>query len=83
MGQIQGENADDRYDTVPDDLQVNNTLQIVYSSANDKAAEVTFDDFEPFNDTEVLPLVKRAMVPADVEFELNVYFDVGCENDCS
>lgn len=68
--------TDHRYDAIPDGLQLNNTLQIVYNSANAKANEAVFDEFIPLNDTAILPLIKRPMVPADVEFELNVFFDV-------
>ncbi|KAL7418969.1 ferroxidase fet3 [Cryptotrichosporon argae] len=65
----------DMYDTVPDTLVVNNTVQIVYDTANDAAAAVEYDTIATINDTAWTPLLQMASAPADVEFELNVFFD--------
>jgi iron transport multicopper oxidase len=65
-----------RYDSVPDTLVLNNTLQIVYNADNAPAGDVTFDAIETLDDSKFVPVLKRAMAPADIEYELNVYFDV-------
>ena len=68
----------DMYDTVPDDLMLNNTIQIVYAEANAPAESNSTNVVEiiAYNDTELVPLeVKPAVLPT-IEFELNVYFDV-------
>jgi iron transport multicopper oxidase len=70
--------ANGRYDAVPDDLVLNNTLQIVYNPANAKAEEVEFDTIEVLDDTKFVPILHSAMAPADVEFRLDVFFDVSC-----
>lgn len=66
----------DMYDAIPDELVLNNTLQIVYDSANEAAAEVELDETPMLDDTVFVPLVERAMLGADVEFRLDAYFDV-------
>ncbi|WVQ69566.1 uncharacterized protein L199_007786 [Kwoniella botswanensis] len=67
----------DMYDAVPDDLQLNNTIQIVYDSNAPKAdpVEVGIDDIVTFNDTELVPILKNELLQPDVKFELNAYFD--------
>ncbi|KAK4688038.1 iron transport multicopper oxidase, partial [Tremellales sp. Uapishka_1] len=67
--------SQDMYDSVPDDLVVNNTLQIVYNSANSVAPEVILDTIPTLNDTEFVPIVAKHSAPADVVYELNVWFD--------
>jgi iron transport multicopper oxidase len=73
----------DMYDAEPEDLpndpinlNVNNTVQIVYNE-NAPAAEIqeyaTFDP--PMDDTWFIPLYKEAMVPADVEYTVHANFD--------
>ena len=66
----------DRYDTVPDDLVLNNTLQIEYNSNNAPAGDVLYDMIETLNDTEFVPILRSEMAPADIEYRLDVYFDV-------
>lgn len=64
------------YDTVPDTLVVNNTLQIVYAETNAKAAEVEFDeDYPVLDDSKFVPVEQKAQAPADVELRLDVFFD--------
>ncbi|WVQ76952.1 hypothetical protein IAR50_006631 [Cryptococcus sp. DSM 104548] len=66
----------DMYDTVPDDLQINNTIQIVYDSANAAAAEWYPDSITTFNDTALTPLrAVELLTEPDVEIVLNAYFD--------
>ncbi|KAK8865574.1 hypothetical protein IAR55_000718 [Kwoniella newhampshirensis] len=65
----------DMYDAVPDDLVVNNTVQITYNSAAPPATAVIVDAIEPFNDTQLIPVLKRELLGYDVAFELNAYFD--------
>jgi iron transport multicopper oxidase len=65
-----------RYDVVPDDLVLNNTIQIVYNSGNAVASPVEYDAVAVLDDTEFVPLVKEEMIGHDIEFELNAYFDV-------
>lgn len=66
----------DRYDVIPDDLILNNTLQIVYDEKNAKAQKVVYEGWPVLDDTEFVPVLAREMAPADIEFELNVVFDV-------
>jgi hypothetical protein len=68
----------DRYDVIPDDLILNNTLQIVYDEKNAKAQKVVYEGWPVLDDTEFVPVLAREMAPADIEFELNVVFDVSC-----
>ncbi|EIW71885.1 multi-copper oxidase, partial [Tremella mesenterica DSM 1558] len=63
------------YDTVPDDLVLNNTLQIIYATANPPAEGSIYEEFPMFNDTELAPVLEKAMAPADIEYVLNVFFD--------
>ncbi|TYJ55000.1 hypothetical protein B9479_004311 [Cryptococcus floricola] len=66
----------DMYDTIPDDLQINNTIQIVYDSANDAAVEWSPASITTFNDTELVPLrAVELLTEPDVEIVLNAYFD--------
>ncbi len=64
------------YDAVPDDLILNNTLQIVYNAANTPATQLEYDNWADINDTLFVPVQKKAMYQATVEFELGAYFDV-------
>jgi iron transport multicopper oxidase len=68
--------ADDRYDVIPSDLILNNTLQIVYDNANEPAQKVVVEGWPVLDDTDFVPVLKREMAPADIEYELNVWFDV-------
>ncbi|OCF33774.1 acidic laccase [Kwoniella heveanensis CBS 569] len=67
----------DMYDAVPDDLQLVNTVQIVYNSGNAKAESVELDpeQITAFNDTELVPVLVNELLHPDVEYELNAYFD--------
>jgi iron transport multicopper oxidase len=68
--------ADDRYDVIPSDLILNNTLQIVYNDAIEPAPKVVVEGWPVLDDTDFVPVLKREMAPADIEYELNVWFDV-------
>jgi hypothetical protein len=37
---------------------------------------VEYDTIETLNDTQFVPIVEKAMAPADIEFRLDVFFDV-------
>ncbi|WWC68213.1 uncharacterized protein I206_102136 [Kwoniella pini CBS 10737] len=67
----------DMYDLVPDDLQLNNTIQITYDSNASKAqaVETGIDDITTFNDTQLHPVLKNELLQPNVKFELNAYFD--------
>jgi iron transport multicopper oxidase len=67
----------DRYDVVPDDLVLNNTLQIVYDSDLPLAEPATYDMPEMIDDTDLVPVTEKAMIDHDIEFVLNAFFDVG------
>lgn len=67
----------DRYDKVPNALVVNNTLQIVYADGNAAASHVGYDTIPTLTDTEFVPVQKAEMAPADIEYRLDVFFDVG------
>lgn len=67
--------SEDMYDTVPEDLVLNNTVQIQYASANANATEVIYDDIPTINDTDFRPIEIMASAPADVEFVMHAYFD--------
>lgn len=68
--------ADNRYDVIPSDLILNNTVQIVYDSINEPAQKVVVEGWPVLDDTDFVPVLKREMAPADIEYELNVWFDV-------
>lgn len=66
-----------RYDIVPDDLVLNNTLSIQYSAS--AAAPVAFnltDSFEVTNETSLVPIVSQAIMPHDVNYTFVITFDV-------
>ncbi|WVQ83313.1 hypothetical protein IAT38_005452 [Cryptococcus sp. DSM 104549] len=67
--------SEEMYDYLPDELVLNNTIQISYSSANAPASPVTYGEVDDLDDTQFTPLVHQAMAPADVEFTLHVDFD--------
>ncbi|KAK8847393.1 hypothetical protein IAR55_005251 [Kwoniella newhampshirensis] len=67
--------AEDMYDYLPEGLVLNNTVQIAYSTSNPPASEVSYDETEDFDDTVLVPLLKAAMAPADIELVLHVNFD--------
>ena len=68
--------SEDMYDAVPDDLILNNTLQIVYADSNPTAAEVLYEeDYPVIDDSKFVPILKMEQAPADVEFRLDVFFD--------
>lgn len=66
-----------RYDVVPDDLVLNNTVQITYDSKLPAAVPVDYDAPAVLDDTKFVPLVPKGSFVPDVEFVLNAYFDVG------
>jgi iron transport multicopper oxidase len=66
----------DMYDAIPDDLVLNNTLQIVYNAANAPAVEVELDETPMLDDTIFVPLVQREMLGHDVDIRLDAFFDV-------
>jgi iron transport multicopper oxidase len=68
--------AEIRYDVIPSDLILNNTLQIVYDELNEPASKVVVEGWPVLDDTDFVPVLKREMAPADIEYELNVWFDV-------
>lgn len=37
---------------------------------------VEYDTIETLNDTQFVPIVEKAMAPADIEYRLDVWFDV-------
>lgn len=66
-----------RYDAVPDDLVLNNTIQIVYNSSAPPATPYIVYDIETFDDTKVVPLEQEDFLRnPDVEIDLHAYFDV-------
>lgn len=65
-----------RYDVVPDDLVLNNTIQISYGSDNTAASPVEYDAVAVLDDTKFVPVLHREMIEYDVKFELNAFFDV-------
>lgn len=65
----------DMYDAIPDDLVLNNTLQIVYNAANAPAAQVELDETPMLDDTVFVPLVQREMLGHDVDIRLDAFFD--------
>jgi hypothetical protein len=74
--EYEGKDADDRYDVIPENLILNNTLQIVYDESNKDAQKVVYEGWPVLDDTEFVPVLKREMAPADIEYTLNVWFDV-------
>jgi iron transport multicopper oxidase len=75
-GKYEVEDANDRYDVIPENLILNNTLQIVYDDSNEDAQRVVYEGWPVLDDTEFVPVLKREMAPADIEYTLNVWFDV-------
>ncbi|ADV25598.1 acidic laccase [Cryptococcus gattii E566] len=66
----------DMYDAVPDDLVLNNTVQITYNSSAPPATPWIVEDITTFNDTELTPIVHEDLLgDPDVEIVLNAYFD--------
>ena len=61
---------------VPDDLILNNTLQIVYAESNAPVQSVVYAGWPVLDDTEFVPVLKKPMAPADINFTLHVWFDV-------
>jgi iron transport multicopper oxidase len=55
---------------------LNNTVQIVYDDLNEPASKVVVAGWPVLDDTDFVPVLKREMAPADIEYELNVWFDV-------
>ena len=64
---------------MPDALVVNNTVQIVYADGNAAAPEVEYDVISTLNDTEFVPIQKSEMAPADIEYRLDLVFDVSLD----
>jgi hypothetical protein len=45
---------------------------------------VEYDTIETLNDTQFVPIVEKAMAPADIEYRLDVWFDVsGTDIGCT
>ena len=66
----------DMFDVVPDDLQLNVTSRIAYSSQPQAfGPETIFDEFPYFDDLRLPPVLQEAMAPADVVHNLTVVFD--------
>ncbi|OXG27098.1 acidic laccase [Cryptococcus neoformans Bt15] len=66
----------DMYDVVPDDLVLNNTIQIVYNSSAPPATPYILDDFPTLDDTKLDPIVQEDILgDPDVEIDLHAYFD--------
>lgn len=62
---------------MPEDLVLNNTVQITYNSSAPPAAPWIVEDITTFNDTELTPLVHEDLLgEPDVEIVLHAYFDV-------
>jgi iron transport multicopper oxidase len=66
----------DMYDAIPDDLVLNNTIQIVYDADKPAAEPKELDDTPMLDDTVFVPLVQREMLGKTHEFRLDAYFDV-------
>lgn len=67
--------SEDMYDVVPEELILNNTAQIVYNAAAEKAAPITFDEYPEIDDTWFKPIEKLPSAPADREIALHAFFD--------
>ncbi|WRT64797.1 uncharacterized protein IL334_001731 [Kwoniella shivajii] len=67
--------SEEMYDYIPDELVLNNTIQITYNSDAPPAPEALYDETLDLDDTELVPLLKREMAPADIEFVLHANFD--------
>lgn len=65
-----------RYDVIPDELVLNNTLQIVYNASNPPATAVEIQAAAVLDDTVFVPILQREMVGKTVEYRLDAYFDV-------
>jgi hypothetical protein len=66
-----------RYDLVPDDLILNNTLSIQYSATAPAPTPFNLTDaFVVFNETGIAPYVEQAIMPADVNYTFVITFDV-------
>jgi iron transport multicopper oxidase len=72
----QGKALINRYDVVPDELVLNNTIQIVYNTNSPSAEPATYDAPAVLDDTELVPVLTRPMIDHDIEFVLNAFFDV-------
>lgn len=55
---------------------MNNTLQIVYAENNAEPEKVVYEGWPVLDDTEFVPVLARKMAPADIEYDLHVWFDV-------
>lgn len=74
----------DMYDAIPEELVLNNTVQIQYSAGLPKAEAFTFDvaptEYSTYpiaDDTIFKPLLRNASAPPDQEFTIVATFDVG------
>jgi len=65
----------DMYDLIPDELILNNTLQIQYAESNAAAEPVEVGEWGDMNDVDFVPIVREASAEADVDYTLNVWFD--------
>lgn len=66
-----------RYDLVPDDLVLNNTLSIQYSASAPAPSPFNLTDaFVVFNETEIAPIEEQAIMPHDVNYTFVITFDV-------
>ncbi|WVR04611.1 hypothetical protein IAU60_001622 [Kwoniella sp. DSM 27419] len=67
--------SEEMYDYIPDDLVLNNTIQITYDPEAPPAPEAYYDEIPDLDDTVLVPLLKKEMAPADIEFVLHAAFD--------
>lgn len=61
---------------VPEELVLNNTIQVTYDAAKPDAEAIEYDAPAVLDDTKFVPLVPRGSFVPDVEFTLNAFFDV-------
>ncbi|KAJ9102848.1 hypothetical protein QFC19_004576 [Naganishia cerealis] len=67
----------DMYDLVPDDLVLNNTISIQYSSSAPAPAAFNLtDSFEVINETSLVPLDTQGIMPHDVNYTFVITFDL-------
>lgn len=67
--------SEDMYDAVPEELILNNTVQVVYSDSAPNAAPIEFDEYPEIDDVWFKPLEKIASAPADRQVVLHAFFD--------
>ncbi|ORY31018.1 Cupredoxin [Naematelia encephala] len=65
----------DMYDFLPDDLVLNNTVQIIYDESAPLAEAIEVEEWPDLDDSCFVPVLKMEMAPADIEYRLDVWFD--------